>query len=247
MKVYLNEITGLADAAVSLLLSKRSWTREKEINIRKFFREETTIYGTCATDCNPSKKFCEWMDKIIKYGVQEHHTEILRGIEFSFTVEGLHRAGQDDWDAHVRRFQQCVRSSTRLAEFSNGEKSDYYQGKILYPFEALEKVGWGIPTEIKVDGYKYVITNFGYVREDLKDDKDVKRGLYPLAIPSNFTFKCTYADLGHIIQLRDSVAGNANPEVQQVADEIKRLVTEANNWLGENLNKIQSDPGDLSN
>ena len=29
MKVYLNEITGIAPAMVSLLMSKRSWTREK--------------------------------------------------------------------------------------------------------------------------------------------------------------------------------------------------------------------------
>ena len=30
MKVYLNEITGLADALTSMYMSKRSWTRELE-------------------------------------------------------------------------------------------------------------------------------------------------------------------------------------------------------------------------
>ena len=34
MKVYLNEVTGLADALVSMYMSKRTWTRELEEEIR---------------------------------------------------------------------------------------------------------------------------------------------------------------------------------------------------------------------
>ena len=34
MKIYVNEITGIADAIVSMFMSRRSWTREKELEIR---------------------------------------------------------------------------------------------------------------------------------------------------------------------------------------------------------------------
>ena len=54
------------------------------------------------------------------------HITVLRYIDISIMTEGLHRAGQDDIDAHARRFDnRIIRSSTRLAEFSDGEMSDY--------------------------------------------------------------------------------------------------------------------------
>ena len=34
MKIYVNEITGIAYAIVSMFMSRRSWTREKELEIR---------------------------------------------------------------------------------------------------------------------------------------------------------------------------------------------------------------------
>ena len=39
MNVYLNEITGMADGLVTLYFSKRTWTREKEENIRRAWKE----------------------------------------------------------------------------------------------------------------------------------------------------------------------------------------------------------------
>ena len=40
--------------------------------------------------------------------------------------------------SHARRFDnRIIRSSTRLAEFSDGEMSDYYKGKIIPTDEAL--------------------------------------------------------------------------------------------------------------
>ena len=51
---------------------------------------------------------------------------MLDFVTISVTVEGIHRAGQDDWDAHAKRFDnRIIRSSTRLADFSEGEMSDY--------------------------------------------------------------------------------------------------------------------------
>ena len=35
MKTYLNQISGIDDAIVSLYMSKRTWTREREIHIRE--------------------------------------------------------------------------------------------------------------------------------------------------------------------------------------------------------------------
>ena len=59
----------------------------------------------------------------------------------------------------------------------------------------------------------------GYIREDLADDKDVKRGLYMLSIPSNFTAKCNITELAHIIKMRDKYS-TANPEVQQLIESL---------------------------
>lgn len=38
MKTYLNQISGIDDAIVSMFMSKRSWTREKELHIRDICR-----------------------------------------------------------------------------------------------------------------------------------------------------------------------------------------------------------------
>ena len=45
MNVYLNEITGMADGLVSLYFSKRTWTREKEENIRRAWKEVNVPYS----------------------------------------------------------------------------------------------------------------------------------------------------------------------------------------------------------
>ena len=45
MKVYVNEITGIADAIVSMFMSKRSWTREMEMEIRQVCERVLTRQG----------------------------------------------------------------------------------------------------------------------------------------------------------------------------------------------------------
>ena len=238
MKVYLNEITGIAPAMVSLLMSKRSYTREKEEQIYALVRTCTDVRG-CVMNCIP-EEFKKKMNSLITWGVYgcfdrskiHGHTTLLRYIDLSFTVEGLHRYGQDDWDSHARRMDnRIVRSSTRLASFSDGEKSEYYEGKILYPFEAFKQLGITPPEMFEgIDGNIYVLTDFGYVREDLQDNQDVKRGLYPGAIPSNFTFKIQFPEFCHIYNHRNE-CGTANPEVKKAVEMMAEQIKDFNPWL----------------
>lgn len=238
MKVYLNEITGIAPAMVSLLMSKRSYTREKEEQIYALVRACTDARG-CVMSCLP-EEFKKKMNSLITWGVYgcfdrkkiHGHTTLLRYIDLSFTVEGLHRYGQDDLDSHARRMDnRIVRSSTRLASFSDGEKSEYYEGKILYPFEAFKQLGITPPEMFEgIDGNIYVLTDFGYVREDLQDNQDVKRGLYPGAIPSNFTFKIQFPEFCHIYNHRNE-CGTANPEVKKAVEMMAEQIKDFNPWL----------------
>lgn len=237
MKVYLNEITGIAPAMVSLLMSKRSYTREKEEQIYALVRACTDARG-CVMNC-VTEEFKKKMNSLITWGVYgcfdrkkiHGHTTLLRYIDLSFTVEGIHRYAQDDFDSHARRMDnRIVRSSTRLASFSDGEKSEYYEGKIMYPFEALEKIGIELPQYIYRDGVEYVKVDFGYVRSDLKEEQDVKRGLYPGAIPSNFTFKIQFPEFCHIYNHRNE-CGTANPEVKKAVEMMAEQIKNFNPWL----------------
>ena len=158
------------------------------------------------------------MNTLLKWG--RRHITMLKFIDISITVEGLHRGGQDDWDAHAQRLNnRIIRNSTRLAEFQEGEKSEFYQGKILTTDEALAVIEMKAPDTIIKDGVTYVKTVNGYIDERYKDDKDVKRGLYMLSIPSNFIFKVNLAEFAHVFQERNK-DGGANPEVKLLAETI---------------------------
>ena len=73
------------------------------------------------------------------------------------------------------------------------------------------------------DGERFVKTVNGYIREDMKDSSDVKRGLYMLSIPSNFIFKVNLTEWAHVYKERNK-EGTANPEVklccEAIADQI---------------------------
>jgi len=225
MKVYLNSITGFDDAIVSMYMSKRSWTREKELYIRDIVSNATYRDGTpCPTSNVYTDKFHEDLNKVIKWGTK--HFTMLRFIDFSVTVEGLHRGGQDDWDSHSQRFNnRIIRSSTRLATFEDGEMSDWYKGKILPTDTALAILGLEVPEKLVHEGIAYVKSVNGYIREDMKDNKDVKRGLYMLSIPSNFIFKVNLTELAHCIKERDK-NGNANPEVKLFVEDLLKQIEE---------------------
>lgn len=230
MKVYLNEITGLADALVSMYMSKRTWTRELEEQIRydckilDAYRDyELEIPKVVKERENKRlESFCKFAWK---------HITMLDFITLSVTVEGLHRAGQDDWDAHAYRFNnRIIRSSTRLADFSEDEMSDFYKDKIIPTETALEMLGIETPQTIEKDGQTFVLAQGGYVREDLKDNRDAKRGLYRMCIPSNFIFKINLAQWAHVYKMRNK-DGSANPEVKEVAERIQDAVEEILPWF----------------
>lgn len=234
MNIYVNEITGIADAIVSMHMSKRSWTREKEMDIRNTCEKVLSRQGKLLSDAGEEdlKEYQAWIDSLIKWGW--HHITMLRFIDISVTVEGLHRAGQDDWDSHSARFNnRIIRSSTRLASFGY-EMSNWYEGKIVPTDMALEYLGMDMPKQIEKDGEKYVKTINGYIREDLKDSADVKRGLYMLSIPSNFLFKINLTEWGHVFKERNS-QGSANPEVKMcceaIADQIEQFQPKFNREL----------------
>lgn len=219
MKVYVNEVTGIADAIVTMFMSKRSWTREKEMEIREICERVLSRQGRICPDAAEEdlKKYNEWMASLVKWGW--HHITLLRFIDISVTVEGLHRAGQDDWDSHAARFNnRIIRNSTRLAEFGY-EMSNWYADKVIPTDLALQHLGMDTPDTLEKDGVRYVKTVNGYIREDMKDSADVKRGLYMLSIPSNFIFKINLTEWGHVFKERNE-KGTANPEVKMCCEAI---------------------------
>jgi len=223
MNLYVNEISGIADAIVSMFMSKRSWTREKELEIRDVCERVLDRHGKlCERVEGPDReKYDAWLESLLRIGWR--HITLLRFIDISVTVEGLHRAGQDDWDSHAARYNnRIIRSSTRLASFDY-EMSEWYAGKIIPTDRALELLGMSAPPVLEQDGVRYVKTVNGYIREDMADNADVKRGLYMLSIPSNFIFKVNLTEWAHVYKERNA-QGGANPEVklccEGIADQI---------------------------
>ena len=234
MKIYLNSITGIDDAIIAMHMSKRTWNATMDDEIRHMCTVVNTRDGIFVPKAERGDNrldkyfdtYHEYMTKLLKWG--RLHITLLKFIDISVTVEGLHRAGQDDWDSHAQRFQnRIVRSSTRLASFSDGEKSDFYSGKIKYPFEAMKDMGTMIPDEYTdADGAIWVKTDFGYIKKEHLGRKDVHRGLYPLAIPSNFIFRCNLTDWSHVYKERNTKSG-ANPEVKECCEAIADALIKA--------------------
>jgi hypothetical protein len=222
MKVYLNEINGLWAAIDAMYFSKRTWTREAEAELMNMYRDNYDRFGKRIRYVI-TPEFNNLMDNLFKWSTS--HITLAKFLDFTFTVEGLHRGAQDDFDSHAKRLDnRIVRSSTRLSKFGD-EKSDWYKDRILSTDEVLKMVDIPKPAEIVVDGVTYVACTNGYVREDLKDDKDTLRGLYMLSIPSNFIFKCNGTEFAHIINERDSES-HAAPELRLMIEECKRLIVQ---------------------
>lgn len=220
MKVYLNEISGLWQAIVSMYMSKRSWTREKEQEIMLLYSRHFDRWGKRLTgDLDP--EFEAILTTLFKWAPR--HITMGKFIDFSFTVEGLHRGAQDDFDSHAKRFDnRIIRSSTRLAKFGS-EKSDWYQGKIMSTDDALERLGISIPETITVHGTEYVRAVNGYIVRGMENDKDVQRGLYMLSIPSNFTVRCNSTEFAHIVKERDKNSAAA-PELRLCVEQMLEQV-----------------------
>ena len=230
MEVYLNRIDGVDDAIISMFLSKRTLTRELELDIRHTVAQHSnTIYradepvGAIAQQVAP--QLDAWLESLFRWGVK--HYTMLRFIDLSFTVYGLHRAGQDDLDAHAMRMNnRIIRSSTRLADFSSGETSEYYADKIIPTDVALAYLGINTPDTIECEGKTYVRAVNGYVLHGMENNRDVKRGLYMLSIPSNFIFRIQLTEFAHVYKERNR-NGTANPEVK---DSVESMMDQIQKW-----------------
>ena len=239
MKVYLNNVTGIDDAIVSMYMSKRTWTRELEDKIRDATFISTTRQGRLIRESFGERHaeirefFNNELNKLVKWG--KRHMTMLRFVDISVTVEGLHRAGQDDIDSHAMRFNnRIIRSSTRLAKFKEGEMSEYYEGKIVPTDVALAYLGITTPETLEYEGNTYVRTINGYVLEGMENNKDALRGLYMLSIPSNFIFKCQLTEWAHVYKERNG-NGTANQEVKNcceaVCDQLEKAIPQFNREL----------------
>ena len=226
MQVKVNSITGFEDAFVSMFISKRTWTPELDKEIRDVCDDVLDKNGYVRrydSSYENLEKFNKWLSMLLKMG--NKHITVLRFIDIAIMTKGLHRAGQDDVDAHARRFDnRIIRSSTRLATFSDNEMSDYYKDKVLTTNKALNILGIEMPESFEHEGNVYVKSPNGYVKEEYKDNKDVKRGLYMLSIPSNFVSKINLCEWGHVFKQRNK-DGHANPEVKIWAEEVMRQIT----------------------
>lgn len=224
MKVAVNSITGFEDAFVAMYISKRTWTPELDTDIRNTCDKVIDKYGHLMGMCLPENldKFNRWLFTLLKMG--KKHITLLRFVDISIMTEGLHRGGQDDLDSHARRFDnRIIRNSTRLATFSDNEMSDFYKDKVITTNEALNILGIDIPDSLEVEGSRYIKSPNGYVKEEYKNNKDVKRGLYMLSIPSNFISKINLCEWGHVFQQRNK-DGGANPEVKEWAEEVMKQI-----------------------
>lgn len=235
MEVKLIEMHSIQDALRTLYLSKRSWNEKKENELELYCNQNVSPNGKPYRNENlialTYEAFNRECDKLFKWG--RKHTTMLRFLTMSVVVQGLHRGATDDFDSHAKRLEnKIIRSSTRLANYESGEKSDWYKDKIITTDEALNMLGISIPEYITADnGDEYVRAVNGYVREDMKDNKDVLRGLYMLSIPVDFTFQVNVIEFAHIYRERGSKAGGANgtaaPELQEM---VESLASQLEEW-----------------
>ena len=211
MKATVTSITGFYEAFVSMFMSKRTWTPELNEEIKTVCSKVVDANGRLYEnqEVESYKQFCKWLNMLL-----------------TIMTDGLHRAGQDDVDAHARRFDnRIIRNSTRLASYEEGEMSDFYKDKILTDGQACQILGYELPNDIEHNGNIYVKSTNGYVLKEYENNKDVKRGLYMLGIPSNFISKINLCEWGHVFKER-CADGGANPEVKEWAEQVMEQITE---------------------
>lgn len=242
MKVYVNSITGIDDAICSMFVSRGTLTRELEDEIRRICNLANEPNGKFRENNNgiskeDAEQYEKWIKSLCTWG--QKHITMLRFIDISCTVYGLHRAGQDDWDAHACRFNnRIVRTSSRIKNIKDENKlqnlSDYYADKVLTTDAVLDLLDIEMPKTIEHDGKTYVRSFNGYIIEGMENNQDIKRGLYNLGFPSDFVFKVNLTEFAHVYKERNANSG-ANPEVKQccemITDEIEKFQPSFNREL----------------
>lgn len=244
MKANIIKISGFEAAFSSMFMSKRTWTPELQEEISKVcdLVLDKNGFPYKNQDVESILMFNKWLSTLTKMTVK--HITVGRFINFSCIVEGLHRAAQDDFDSHARRLEnKIIRNSTRLATFESNEKSEFYKDKILLMDEVIDilknqNINIELPETISYNNKIYVRSTNGYIDKDYENDKDVKRGLYPMCIPSNFVFECNLTEWGHIVKERDCNS-NANPElkdmIEQICDQLEKHFYQFNKELFYNI------------
>lgn len=211
MNVKLLETTGLKTALLSLYISKGTLTEELEEDILSGKKEE---------DKEEWGRLCGILKKI-----GEKHITLLRFINFSFLIRGMHRGAQDDLDAHAKRFGNAiVRASTRLGG-AEPEFSDWYKDKVL-TFEDVVKLtdmDFMFEKEETFNGKQYVRVPNGYVLKGEENKPDVTRGLYMLGFKGNSVWSISLCEWAHVYQLRGKHSG-ANPELKECVELIQEEV-----------------------
>lgn len=227
MKAQVIEVTGYVPAIASLYVTKRNLDQARLEDIKYHVAVSTDRWGRVI---NPTKEFNEYMDKVIKYGVRFEHEKILEFIKIVVFMEGLHRGGQDDYDAHSKRMT-IIRSSTRASKKSSDvpEISDYYKDKILPLFKIRDK----LPQEID----KYVLTSWGYVRKDLIDNPDVLRGNVGLSCACDNISEMSFRDWRYVYHLRRK-GTHAAPELQEAVEQVRKDLYNFCPQLGDMLGKV---------
>lgn len=234
MKVRIVNISSLIDAMRSMYMSKRTYNNKIELTlfmdslnfiseiggIRKKIREE---------DEGQFVDFEKSLNTLFRIG--QKHTTLLRFIDITVVVTGLHRGAVDDFDSHAKRLEnRIVRSSTRLADYQTEEMSNWYADKIIPTDLALEYLEIKTPEEITYEGETYVRAQNGYIKKGMENDRDVKRGLYMLSLPMDFTFKVNLVELAHIYRERGKAEyganGKAAPELQEMMEMLMDELTE---------------------
>ena len=246
MKVYLNRVTGIDDAIITMFISNGNWTRELEMDIRNLHDRVLDRYGRilpCATSAD-IERFGSLVKRLLNWGWK--HITMLRFIDFSISVDGLHRGGQDDWDSHAMRFDNRIirlstrgRANTKYQTPSGGstfgsEMSDFYKERILTTDSALAILGITAPDKIEYEGKTYVKCVNGYVLEEYANSPDALRGLYMLSMSSMFLFKINLTEWAHVYKERN-IKGHANPEVKTACEAIADAIQEAIQLLDREL------------
>lgn len=253
MKFELKEVSGVTNAILALKFSKRNYNDTVDGYIRylvyKFSNPNGFIYNRNNTtmteeDNRQWGKLEEQLNVVSKWGagvgfnsnIDAGHETILRFIDLTFVVTGLHRGAQDDLDSHAMRMNnRIVRSSSRLGVFGSDEMSDWYKTRII-SFEdimdVLDNKTFDFPEiYIDCDDNEYVKTSYGYIRKDLLEDKDTMRGLYRLSIPSDCIFTVSLHDFRHIYKRRNKWT-HAAPELAEGIEQARKEVEEKLHILG---------------
>lgn len=235
MKVTVTNITGFAAMFEAMYMSKRSWTPVLAEEIRR----TCTFIENDVHDSMTDARFERWLTTALN--MNRKHITVGKFLDITIMTEGLHRAGQDDVDAHAERFDnRIIRNSTRLATFDQDEFSDYYKGKVMTTDTMMKNLNVTIPDTVYAladgsfvtsePGPSVIVKDTwkkspnGYVKEQYIDDKDVLRGLYMLGIPSNFISKINLSQFGHVFKQRNR-GGGANPEVKEWAESVMQQIT----------------------